>query len=221
MHTSEVSPSEGYQYGSSGVFHDHAKPDQMFIEGQNPIKLPYGMPKPEMGQQANTTLGNAPASGFVPDLFPDANQQQPPEMNHGMPNGAPSYNNYQGQPQTGYKPGIWDRIKSVFTGENPGWGTAGPSGPGGPGGFYRPHGAGPIPGHQDPFYTPGGAPPPDMGGFPGCGNCHYPPGMGDMGRGLRSQQMGLNMMLGLSTLQTMLMPMTMFCNPMMMGGLFF
>lgn len=221
LHTSEVSPSEGYQYGSTGVFHDHSSPGQMFVEGQKPIKLPYGMPGPELGQQANTTLGNAPTSGYVPGLFPDTQQSpEPPEMDHGWPGNAPSYNNHPGQPQQGFKPSLWQRIKSVFTGENPGWGTAPADGPGwghGPSGPYRTQGAGPIPGHQDPFYSPGGPPPPDMGGYPGGGcGCHYPhgnQGIGGMEHALAAQRSQLNMWLGISTLQTMLMPMTMFCSP--------
>ena len=185
LHTSEVNPSQGYQFGSEKAFHDSAKPGEMSIEGGKPVKLPYGMPATGYGEKANANVQNAPASGFVPDAFQDGDK----------PSDAASITPNPNEPQAGVKPGLWSRIKSVFTGEDPGFGKAGEAGKS----FH-------------PYHRPGGAPPQEMGGFPGA--FHDPMGGGfDMGMGMP----GMKTMMALN-LATMVMPMLMFANPMMGFG---
>lgn len=189
LHTSEVNPSQGYQFGSEQVFHDSNKPSEMSIEGQKPIKLPYGMPASGYGEKANANVNNAPASGFVPDAFGDG------EKSPDSPSISPNAN----EPQAGMKPSLWSRIKSVFTGENPGFGEAGKAGQS----FH-------------PYHRPGGPPPQEMGGFPGAFHDPMGMGMGMPGMGMPGM-MSPKLMLGLS-LASMVMPMMMFANPMMGFG---
>lgn len=173
-------PGTLWQTGSPGVYADHRTPGKLFVDG-----IPNG--------------------GYdVPLEFP-----QPPNAGPGAPGGSSdpfaaaaaeggSIRPQQGQPQQPIKPSMWDRFKSVFTGENP-WENQGPGGPGAPSPGYQTHHS-----HH--------APPPYMGGYPGA-HMQYDPQLEEM---RRMNNINNAMLLGSTVLTglTMFSSMSMFpCSP--------
>ncbi len=224
VHTSTIHP-DGRVTSSGGVKQNAEAPGVMNVGGKD-VAMPFSN-----WTKLDSADDGLVASGFVPGAFPSAQEAKHNEAATQAPRPGASYEPQPGQPQAGFTPSLWSRIKSVFTGENPGWGSA-PDAGGGPHPGYQ---QGPHPGYQQrgphPGYRPG---PPgydpgmDYGMDPNAGWYHPggppPPGMGRWGGGhdmhdmVMEQQRQTNsmmkwMMAG-SVISSIAFPLMMFASPM-------
>lgn len=207
-HWSEIDPANRTQAATQGTSISDGNPGVINVPGRGAIPLPYRIPDP--GTQFQATAGTEHLdSGMADKSMPGNNNHQSQQA---------TFAAQPGQPQQGFKPGLWDRIKSVFTGENP-WAKYDQAPPDQMGAHrMRPQMGGPDEmGHM--YHRPGGPPPWDMGSYPGQHtNYQYDPMTAGMMRQMEAQDKMTNVMMmmtmGTSLISMLAMPMMMFFSPM-------
>ncbi len=220
-HLMETNPWNGKSVGSPGTRFDPRFPDRVFVDG-SPVggyEVPHHLSPPGFGggrggpDQGPSGVGGP--AGFtqqqgMPGMqgFPSMDSMQPfmggpngqdygPGPNgqdYSQMDGSPSYMAGPGQPQQGFQPSFWQRLKGAFTGQNP-WqygarmesGYVPPQANGGQGGASR------------------------MGGFPGSYQQYDPMAaqihqMNQMNNVMMASTMGMSLMNSMSM---------MFYSPMM------
>ncbi len=137
----ETGTLEGWQMGSPGVGVDPSAPNFLQVQGapNGGYPLPWSTASPR-----------ATETGVEGDPFSDS-----PGLEPGYPEaGRASAHARPGQPQQGFQPSFWQRLKGAFTGENPWTDPA--------------QGAAQHSAASGPSYGGAHAPPPQFGGFPGA-----------------------------------------------------